>query len=112
MPLLNDQLEFVEGILLDRETDFLINPALLGIYRNNIFTHLTQALKNIYPLIHQLVGDEFFQFCAKEYINQYPSGNGDLQNYGEYFNVFLADFTPAAHLIYLAEVATFEWLCH
>jgi hypothetical protein len=83
-----------------------------AIYRNNVFTHLTEALQSVYPVIQQLVDKGFFKFAAAEYISRYPSQCGDLHHYGRWFAEFLANFPPAAELSYLPDVARLEWACH
>lgn len=113
MSLQNLQLEFAEAVCsgnLQIETVLPIQN--LRIYQNNILKHLLKALQTTYPLIVKLVGEDFFQICAKEYIKQYPSRSGDLNDYGEYFSDFLVKYDPVKDLIYLAEVAQFEWICH
>src|SRR3990167_10192357 len=84
----------------------------LAIYRNNIFATLMHTLKATYPLTLVLLGKDFFAMAAREYIRQYPSRSGNLHDYGEYFGNFLATYQPVHELIYLAEVAEFEWAFH
>lgn len=113
MSLQNTQAEFVEALLFNDDKTALVVPAShLAIYRNNIAVSLLSALKNAYPLVLALLGEEFFVMTAKEYLRQYPSRSGNLHDYGEYFSTFLASFQPVHDLIYLAEVADFEWACH
>jgi len=84
----------------------------LQIYRNNIYITLTETLRSVYPVIQQLVGDEFFNAVAQAYIIHYPSSVSDLYMYGDKFAEFIADFLPAQTLPYLSEVANLEWACH
>lgn len=84
----------------------------LGIYRNNVFTNLREALRTMFPVINKLVGDDFFRYAAIEYIHNHPSPAGDLNQYGESFADFLAGFTPARELVYLPDVARLEWIAH
>lgn len=114
MLLQNVQADFVEALLSkENQPELPVEPAgNLSIHRNNIFSCLTETLQNTYPLIHTLLGGDFFQMTAKEYIRQYPSRSGNLHDYGEYFADFLSEYPPVHHLIYLAEVAEFEWTCH
>jgi hypothetical protein len=114
MSLQNLQLDMVET-LLDGETP----PALpvrplqnLMIYQHAIQHLLIATLKKTYPLIVKLVGSDFFQITAKEYIKHYPSRSPNVNDYGAYFSDFLAEFEPLHDLIYLVEVAQFEWICH
>lgn len=84
----------------------------LGIYRNNVFTNLREALRTIFPVINKLVGAEFFNYATDVFIQRYPSPAGDLNRYGGHFADFLADFAPAAELVYLPDVARLEWHAH
>ena len=81
----------------------------LGIYRNNTFTNLRSALREVYPSIEALVGAAFFRHAADAYIAAHPSVSGDLNDYGGHFAAFLSGFAPAAGLPYLADVARLEW---
>ena len=74
---------------------------LLQVYRNNYFLSLTKALRDIHPVVSQLVGNGFFSFAADRYIRQYPSTSGNLHHFGEHFATFLATFEPASKLPYL-----------
>ena len=84
----------------------------LQIYRNNTLLSLTTALQAVYPVVCRLVGEDFFQYAAAQYINRYPSRSGDLHEFGEFFAVFLETFTPAAKLVYLPDIARLEWAYH
>lgn len=84
----------------------------LQIYRNNIINNCTQALRAVYPTVERLVGADFFNAAAREYVRQYPSTFCDLQQYGDKLAEFLATFPPAKTVPYLAEVAQFEWGYH
>lgn len=113
MSIQNLQAELAEAILdLDQNTDLIAPNKNLSIYKNNIHATLIQTLKSIYPLIVKLVGSDFFLVAAKEYIKQYPSRSGNLHDYGEYFSDFVTHYDPVKNLIYLSEVAEFEWICH
>ncbi len=84
----------------------------IDVYRNNIFSGLTQALRLIYPTAHALVGDAFFNRLAKAYICKHPSTSGDLTHFGIEFPLFLGDSPLVRDLPYLPDVAYLEWLCH
>lgn len=112
MSLQNMQNEFIEMIFSGYQPPGLIKPHNnLLVYRNNISTTLIRALRDSYPMVEKLVGEDSFQAAALDYIFQYPSRSSNLQEYGEYFSHFLAEYPPAADLIYLPEVAEFEWTC-
>ncbi|TAK74795.1 MAG: DUF2063 domain-containing protein [Gammaproteobacteria bacterium] len=113
MSLPNLQAEFAEAILLPPAASDAVSPIQhLRIYQHTILSHLIQALVDHYPLLTQLLGEDCFRAAANEYIKHYPSTSGNLQDYGEYFSVFLAEYSPAKHLPYLPEVARFEWERH
>jgi hypothetical protein len=82
------------------------------IYKNNVFSQLTKALKNIYPVCFKLVGEDFFNAMAVTYIRENPSVFVDLNEYGENFPPFIAAFAAAQLLPYLADTAKLEWALH
>ena len=107
--------------LLSNETSLLAThirsdglgiDARLGIYRNNVFTNLREALRTLFPVINKLVGEAFFDYAADEHIRRYPSPAGDLNQFGQQLATFLEEFEPAAELPYLPDVARLEWLAH
>lgn len=84
----------------------------LGVYRNNVFTNLREALRTLFPVINKLVGEAFFSYAADDFIRRYPSPAGDLNQFGEQFAEFWSAFAPAAELVYLPDTARLEWLAH
>jgi len=84
----------------------------VDIYRNNYRGNLHDALAGAYPVIKQLVGDNFFRFMAGKYTDVYPSRSANLHHYGAELATFLTAFAPAQELVYLADVAVLEWTCH
>lgn len=84
----------------------------LAIYRNNYSGNLRDALAGAYPVVEQIVGEEFFRILARSYVAQYPSRNANLHHYGAEMGAFIADFPAAKTLPYLAHVAALEWACH
>ena len=79
------------------------------IYRNTCRSTLTEALRMTYPAVDRLVGGEFFDMAAGQFITAYPPNSGYLNDYGGEFAGFLCAFGPASALAYLADVARFEW---
>lgn len=112
MPLQNLQAEFAEAIFSNENIDGIQPPENMTIYRNNVISNLIATLQDIYPLIGKLVGEAFFRLTAKEYGKRYPSRSSNLHDYGEYFSDFLTEYQPLKNLIYISEVAKFEWICH
>jgi hypothetical protein len=79
-----------------------------GIYRGNVVGALTEALAARYPVVHRLVGEQFFRAMAGGYVHTTLPSSPVLIVYGTDFPDFIAGFEPAAALPYLADVARFE----
>ena len=84
----------------------------IEVYRNNYRGNLHDALAGAYPVIKQLVGDDFFRLLARKFIEQHPSRSANLHHYGAELADFVATFAPAQELVYLPDVAALEWACH
>jgi hypothetical protein len=84
----------------------------LAVYRGNAVANAQKALANAYPIVVKIVGEEFFEGLAREYMRRHPSTSGDLNAYGEGFAGFVAAFPPTQDLPYLPDVARMEWLAH
>lgn len=118
MRLANLQAELAE-LLLELHTStktadpgVIVPQANFAIYQNNFLSAIRHCMENIFPYVMQLTGSDFFRQAIHDYAKSYPSRQGYLQNYGCYFSDFLAEYLPSQHLLYLPEVAQFEWLCH
>ena len=85
------------------------NIEYLEIYANNIYIKLIKILKNIYPVIAKLVGEEFFTATAHAYILDYPPLTDYSIHFGSRFPCFLEKFKPAQHLAYLPDTARLDW---
>lgn len=119
--MLHDELaQFAHAIVRGEMPSPRIDPAYanysaetaIEVYRNNYRGNLHDALAGAYPVIKQLVGDDFFRFLAKRYIEQHPSRSANLHHFGSELADFIATFEPAKELVYLPEVAALEWACH
>lgn len=62
-------------------------------------------------MVRQVVGDEFFRYLARRFIECHPSQSGNLTEYGAELADFLADFAPAQALAYLPDLVALEWAC-
>jgi hypothetical protein len=82
--------------------------ARFAVHRNNVVVSLTQALADGFPVVQQLVGDEFFAAMARVYACTYPPRSPVLAEYGDGFGDWIADFEPAASLPYLPDMARLE----
>ena len=88
------------------------DPRRVGIYRGNLHAHWARALASAYPVLRQLVGDEFFDALARVYGRAHPAVDPDLNRFGAALPDFLAHFAPAADHPYLPDVARLEWCVH
>jgi len=80
------------------------------VYRNNVIVSLTDAMQDAFPVIHKLVGDEFFNAMAGVHVRAHPPKHPILMLYGDDFPEFLAGFEPAQSLPYLPDIARLEHL--
>ncbi len=81
-----------------------------AVYRNNVVVGLIDALADSFPVIRELVGEEFFRAMAREFVRTTPPRSPVLALYGKGFAEFIEAFAPAASLPYLADVARLELL--
>ncbi len=79
-----------------------------NVYRNNVTVGLTEALRQSFPTILKLVGDEFFTALAIEHLRAHPPTSPLMMFYGAAMPEFLARFAPVQHLAYLPDVARLE----
>jgi hypothetical protein len=78
------------------------------VYRNNVFASLIDALADTYPVVQQLVGEDFFRAMAKVFAQTTQPTSRVMAYYGAGFAAFIADFPPARAVSYLADVARLE----
>ena len=111
------QASFAEAILREDAArapgavagDGLAPAARVQVYRNHVFTSLTEALETTYPVVCRLVDRRFFGFAADRYVRGHPPTGPCLFEYGATFPEFLESFAPCAGHPYLADVARLEW---
>lgn len=83
--------------------------ARFAVHRNNVVAGLVKALGATFPAVRRLVGEPFFGAMAVEFVRARPPASPVLIAWGGAFPGWLADFTPAAGVPYLADVARLEW---
>lgn len=105
-PLLNPDLPPPTGLKAWNGSD---PAARYAVYRNNVVISLIDALADAFPVVRQLVGEDFFHAMAREYVRLRPPTSPVMAFYGGDFPNFIADFEAAACLPYLADVARLEW---
>lgn len=79
-----------------------------AVYRNNVAVSLIDALADTFPVVQELVGEEFFRAMARVFVQAHPPRSRVMAYYGETFADFVASFAPAAAVPYLADVARLE----
>jgi hypothetical protein len=105
--LLDPQRPCPDGLLSANGAD----PASrFAVYRNNVQSSLINALADSYPVVSQLVGDEFFRAMAGLYVQRCPPQSPLINDYGKDFSEFIDSFEPAASVPYLADMARLERL--
>jgi len=83
-------------------------PARLKVYRNNVIGSLSDTITNSFPLIKNLVGQNFMHAMARHYVLAHPPTEGCLNQYGDQMPAFIAAFEPAKSLPYLPDIARLE----
>ncbi|MGY2492860.1 HvfC/BufC family peptide modification chaperone [Cupriavidus sp. CP313] len=89
--------------------DGLDPQARLGIYRNTATGALLTTLRLAYPAVQALVGPEFFEGAARQFIEHNPPACAQLDSYGGAFPDFLEQMPQAESLVYLPDAARLEW---
>jgi hypothetical protein len=84
----------------------------IEIYRHNVFSTLTGALSDLYPVTEKIVSTPFFLRLAEKFVRVTPSSSGDLNMFGSEWPEFLRVHTEAINLPYLEDVAKLEWAWH
>ncbi len=83
--------------------------ARLAVYRNNVVASLIDAVADTFPVVQQLVGEDFFRAMAAIFVRTQPPRSRVLADYGGAFPAFVEQFEPAGSVPYLADVARLEW---
>ncbi len=118
---MSTQQEFFDALLAADSAEAPCPPGLLSwnqsdparrfaVYRNNVLSSLIDALAQGFPVLQQLVGEEFFRAMAKMFVRAQPPRSRILAFYGQEFPAFVEAFAPAASLPYLADLARLEML--
>jgi hypothetical protein len=83
--------------------------ARLDIYRKAYRARLIEALDEVYPVVHWLLGDESFESLGLLFVESHPSGHRSVRWYGRELADFLGCTAPFAEQPVLSEVARLEW---
>ncbi len=83
-----------------------------SIYKNNVFYSLSNALADLYPVVKQLVGEDFFAGTAHYYLQQHPPQQAAMVYFAYDFPEFLRQFEHTRSMSFLAPVAELELSRH
>ena len=87
-------------------------PKRFAVYRNNVVVGLTETLKDAFPAVHRIVGEDFFRAMARSHIRATPPCSPLLSEYGRDFPAFIERYEYASSMPWLADAACIEraWL--
>jgi hypothetical protein len=97
----------IEACIAD--TPPLAKEARLQIYRHAYLARLIEALRDLYPVLHEILGDEDFEALGAAFVRAHPSVHRSIRWYGRELPRFLGAEPPFAEQPILAEIAAFEW---
>lgn len=118
MNLNNLQLKFSQALLYKnaliiseiQEKEAFSSDDLLQVYRNSFVMGVTEALSITYQHTLSLVGEEFFNAVARQFILQQPPQENNIISYGNGFSEYLHTLSQLKTMPCIAEMARFEWL--
>lgn len=120
---------FTAGLISDEGSQALLDQLAitgqvlpdeaLSIYRSSSRAACINALKQVYPVCHALLGERSFRALSRDYLTLRPSSGADLNQYGEAFPEILMAFVAGLDkqtagalpggLAYLPDLARLEW---
>jgi len=103
----NLEVEVPTGIKLLK--DGVVPKKRFSVYRNNVTLSLISVLASTYPVVEEIVGEDFFATMAREFALSHLPQSPVMINYGEEFPAFIESFAPLQELPYLSVVAKLEW---
>jgi hypothetical protein len=91
--------------------DGIAPASRLAVYRNNLHEGFIRTLALEFPVVHRLVGADYFRQLARAFLQRHPSRSGDLHHVGAPFASFLRAQFAGSEFRYLPDVAALEWAC-
>ena len=91
------------------ETGPITAAEALAVHRNTALHGLVNALRLSHPTVDALVGEDFFDQTARDFVRAFPPASAWLTGYGEGFADFLSGYESVRELPYLADVARFDF---
>lgn len=84
----------------------------LDVYANMYFFRILDVLKEGYPVLLSLLGDDAFHNLVTDYLLQNPSRHWSLRGVGERLPQYLRTHPAGSAAPHLADVAALEWALH
>lgn len=75
---------------------------------HDYLSKLLDLLQADYPVLHQLIGDDYFTVMGCRYFQRHPVAEDSTARFGEQLSDFLKKEKPYVHVPSLADVADFE----
>ena len=82
----------------------------LKIYRDSSLGGRLKALSKVFNGTERMVGEQFFRQLTTEFLQKNVSQELTADAQGQQFPNFITNYTSAASLPYLSDLAQFEWL--
>ena len=105
----DDDTAFVRHITDDQQ---LSSQKRFKIYQSSITEGLAIHLRKLYQACEKVVGEDFFNSMAYQYIKTTPCYTADLSEYGNTLSDFVSTFAPAQSLPYLTDLCRLCWCFH
>ncbi len=86
--------------------------ARMQLYRDSAMGNIIAPLELTYPVIKDLVGNDFFDLMCHKYIENHWPTSGNMNDYGTEFAGFIKGLEQTNSLPYLSDIARLEWLFH
>jgi Putative DNA-binding domain len=108
------QRSFASGLLNNKAAhnvrdDLRVDPLGFSVHAHHVRVSLNVAMENAFPVTRRVVGAEFFEEMASRFAATHPPTHGWLSAYGEGFPEFMGQYSSAAGLPYLPDLARIEW---
>lgn len=81
-----------------------------NVYRNNIALSLINVLRETFPVVNELVGENFFHTMARHFSAANLPTSPVMFEYGSTFPDFVTSYEPTSDLPFLPDVARLEWM--
>ncbi len=84
----------------------------ITVYRNSAQGNTFEAFKEVYPVVHKLVGESYFAHLFRQFYQAFPHLHYDLGDYGEDFPSWCLSIESLKDYPYIPQVGQLEWAVH